>query len=68
MTAAATGRLPRGRHSLSREEVARSQRDRLVRAMADVMAEKGYARTSVADIVRGAGVSRESFYERFGSK
>jgi AcrR family transcriptional regulator len=64
----ATARLPRGRHSLSREEVARSQRERLARAMADVMAEKGYARTTVADILRAAGVSRESFYEQFASK
>jgi AcrR family transcriptional regulator len=61
-------RLPRGRHGLSREEVARSQRVRLLRAMADVMADKGYARTSVADVVRAARVSRESFYEQFASK
>ena len=60
--------LPRGRHGLSREEVTASQRVRLVRAMADVMAEKGYARTSVADILRRARVSRETFYELFDSK
>ena len=61
-------RLPRGRHGLSREEIAQSQRDRLVRAMADVMAVKGYTRTSVADVLRAARVSRESFYEQFSSK
>src|SRR4051812_43263088 len=60
--------LPRGRHSLSREEVADSQRERLQRAMAEVMAEKGYALTSVADILRGARVSRETFYELYSSK
>jgi AcrR family transcriptional regulator len=60
--------LPRGRHGLSREEVEGSQRLRLVRAMAEVMAEKGYARTSVADILRRARVSRETFYELFDSK
>ncbi|MFL5846135.1 MAG: TetR/AcrR family transcriptional regulator [Solirubrobacteraceae bacterium] len=65
---AVTDRLPRGRHSLTREEVARSQRERLVRAMAEVMAEQGYARTSVADILRAAGVSRETFYQQFSSK
>lgn len=64
----AATRLPRGRHSLSREQVARSQRERLVGAMAEVMAGKGYARTSVADILRVAGVSRETFYEQFSSK
>lgn len=60
--------LPRGRHGLSREEVVGSQRLRLVRAMAEVMAEKGYAKTSVADILRRARVSRETFYELFDSK
>ncbi len=60
--------LPRGRHNLSREEVAESQRLRLVRAMAEVMAKKGYAATSVADILRRARVSRESFYELFADK
>jgi AcrR family transcriptional regulator len=60
--------LPRGRHSLSREEVAGSQRERLQRAMAEAMAEKGYALTSVADILRRARVSRETFYELYSSK
>jgi len=60
--------LPRGRHGLSREQVSESQRLRLLRAMAEVMAEKGYAQTSVADILRRARVSRETFYELFDSK
>jgi AcrR family transcriptional regulator len=60
--------LPRGRHGLSREEVAGDQRLRLVRAMADAMAERGYAATSVADILRRARVSRETFYELFSDK
>ncbi|MCW2991366.1 MAG: TetR/AcrR family transcriptional regulator [Solirubrobacterales bacterium] len=64
----APARLPRGRHTLSREQVAGSQRARILRALADVMAEKGYARTSVADVTRAARVSRESFYEQFRSK
>ena len=62
------GPLPRGRHGLSREQVETSQRLRLVQAMAEVMAEKGYAGTSVADILRRARVSRETFYELFSSK
>jgi AcrR family transcriptional regulator len=60
--------LPRGRHRLSREQVVASQRMRLLRAMAEAMAEKGYARTSVADVLRRARVSRETFYELFSSK
>ena len=60
--------LPRGRHGLSREEVVQSQRERIFRAMAEVMAEKGYVATSVADVLRAAKVSRETFYEQFDSK
>ena len=60
--------LPRGRHGLPREQVTGSQRLRLVRAMAETMAEKGYARTTVADVLRRARVSRETFYELFSSK
>jgi AcrR family transcriptional regulator len=63
-----SSRLPRGRHRLSREEVAATQRERLLRAMADVMAVKGYARTSVSDVLRAAHISRETFYEQFASK
>jgi AcrR family transcriptional regulator len=60
--------LPRGRHGLSRAEVVASQRGRIFRAMAETMAQKGYAATSVADVLRAAKVSRETFYEQFDSK
>ena len=49
----------------TRDAVAASQRDRLLRAMADATAEKGYANTVVADVVARAGVSRKTFYEQF---
>ena len=61
-------RLPRGPHRLSREEVERSQRDRLLAGAAEAVAEKGYAATSVADILRRAGVSRTTFYQLFDDK
>jgi AcrR family transcriptional regulator len=67
-TEAPLQRLPRGRHGLSRDEVATSQRLRMFVAMADAMVEKGYAGTSVADVIARAGVSRETFYQRFSSK
>jgi AcrR family transcriptional regulator len=60
--------LPRGRHRLSREEVEASQRGRMLAAMADAVAEKTFARTSVTDVVKRAGVSRETFYEHFADK
>ena len=50
------------------DETARGQRARLLRAMSDVVAEKGYAAATVADVVRAAGVSRTTFYEQFRSK
>jgi AcrR family transcriptional regulator len=49
-------------------DIASSQRARLLAAMASVVAEKGYAATTVADVVREAGVSRSTFYELFSSK
>ncbi len=61
-------RLPRGRHGLPREVVARSQRERLLAAVVRVVAAKGYEATSVADILEEAGVGRESFYEQFRDK
>src|SRR5882724_5686675 len=73
MTASASpsnpsSRLPSGRHGLTREAVIASQRGRLVDAMAQVVAEKGYAAATVADVVERAGVSRRTFYEQFEDK
>ena len=64
----AAEQLPPGRHGLSRKEVARSQRDRILRSIADAVAEHGYVMTPVADVLRRAGVSRETFYEHFANK
>ena len=61
-------KLPRGRHGLPRELVARSQRERLLAGVVRVTAAKGYQATSVADILREAGVGRESFYRHFKDK
>lgn len=60
--------LPRGRHAAPREVVAESQRERLLVAMADATAAKGYANVAVADVIERAGVSRRSFYEHFTNK
>jgi AcrR family transcriptional regulator len=62
------GRLPRGRHGLPAGAVARSQRSRLIHATASVTMAKGYASTTVADIVASAGVAKESFYRHFRDK
>jgi AcrR family transcriptional regulator len=52
---------------LARAEVAASQRARMLRGMAEAVAEKGYATTVVADVVSRARVSRKTFYEHFAS-
>ena len=68
MPRGAVDKLPRGRHGLSREEVLASQRGRMLEACCRAVAEKGYARFTVADVLAGSGVSRETFYEHFGDK
>ena len=60
--------LPRGPHRLPRHEVLESQRGRMLEAIAEAVAEKGYAATTVGDVVGGAGVSRKTFYEHFVDK
>ncbi len=65
---AAPRRLPRGRHALAPEDVLRDQRERLLAAVPGVVAEHGYEAMSVADIVKGAAVSRNAFYKNFSDK
>ncbi|MFC0040801.1 TetR family transcriptional regulator [Actinomadura rayongensis] len=62
------GPLPRGRHHLTRAQVAESQRERLFQGMTEIVAEKGYAACSVAEVLKRARVSRETFYEHFADK
>jgi AcrR family transcriptional regulator len=61
-------RLPRGTHGLDPGVVAASQRARLLEAVGRAVAEKGYAGATIDDIVRGAGVSKKTFYEHFRDK
>lgn len=64
----AARRLPPGSHGIPADVVARNQRERLVAAMAEACAEKGYAGTSVADVAKRAGVSSVTFYRQFADK
>jgi AcrR family transcriptional regulator len=66
--AAAASRLPRGRHGLPRELVAENQRERLISGIIEAVAENGYADTTIAAIVKAAGLSRKTFYEHFKNK
>jgi len=49
-------------------EPASAYRSRLIEGLAHSVAAKGYADTTVADIVREAGVSKRTFYECFATK
>jgi AcrR family transcriptional regulator len=60
-------RLPRGRHDLPREFVARTQRDRLIDAMARTVAARGFG-TPLTEVCSAAGVSTRAFYEHFPDK
>ncbi len=60
--------LPRGRHAAPRAVVREAQRARMLEAMTQAVAEKGYARVAVADVIERAGVSRKTFYEQFANK
>ncbi len=65
---AALAPLPKGRHSLTRQQVADAQRIRLAMAMAEAMTESGYVGTPVAAVLKRAGVSRETFYQLYDDK
>jgi len=60
--------LPRGPHGLDREVVLASQRGRLLVAFIDAAAERGYNNVTIADIVRGAGTAKRTFYDHFEDK
>jgi AcrR family transcriptional regulator len=60
--------LPRRPYTSVRDELRASQRGRLICAIADAVAAKGYNATTVADITDLAGVSRKTFYEHFDDK
>lgn len=61
-------RLRPGRHGLSPQQVAAAQRERLIVAALYAIAERGYAQTTVADIVARAAVSRTTFYQQFSDR
>lgn len=62
------GPLPAGHHGLSREQVAESQRERLLAAVAHVVAERGYRAATITQMVKAASVSSRVFYENFEGK
>jgi AcrR family transcriptional regulator len=61
-------RPPPGRQQLSREFITQHQKARIIAALAEETAVRGYRKVTVADIVRRAGIARNTFYDNFASK
>jgi AcrR family transcriptional regulator len=59
---------PRKYHSPHREAAAAVTRDDILDAALELFTEQGYARTSVADVAKGAGVTPATIYASIGSK
>jgi AcrR family transcriptional regulator len=68
VTSKSTRRPLPGQEALSRDFIVRHQRARIIRALAEEVADKGYRGVTVADVVRRAGITRHTFYENFRSK
>jgi AcrR family transcriptional regulator len=60
--------LPRGRHKLPADAVRSSQRERLLRAIVECVAERGFEGTTVPMVVATARVSSNAFYDFFADK
>lgn len=63
-----SGRLPRGPHKLSPEQVAADQRRRLIDAMVFFAGTQGFAATPVTQLIERAGISRKTFYALFANR
>jgi AcrR family transcriptional regulator len=61
-------KLPPGRHLLPRDFVAQSQRERILLATAELVAERGYQKTTIESIAKTARVALTTFYEHFEDK
>ncbi|MGI5323164.1 TetR/AcrR family transcriptional regulator [Actinomadura nitritigenes] len=64
----APGRLPSGRHRLSRDYVAGHQVARILAAVVEIAGTAGYRGLTVDSIIADAGVSRATFYVHFKNK
>jgi len=61
-------KLPPGRHLIPSDFVAQNQRERMLLATAELVAERGYQKTTIELIAKTARVALSTFYEQFSSK
>jgi AcrR family transcriptional regulator/DNA-binding MarR family transcriptional regulator len=64
----APSRLRPGRHGLPSDQVVDIQRQRILRAMAEVTSERGFAAATVESVIARAKVSRRTFYQLFADR
>ena len=63
-----SGKFPSGIRKLPPDLIRAIQRERLIVAMLNAVADFGYLGTNVQDVIDRAGVSRPTFYEHFSNK
>jgi len=61
-------KMPPGRHLIPPDFVAQNQRERMLLATAELVAERGYQKTTIELIAKTARVALSTFYEQFSSK
>lgn len=61
-------RLPEGADRFTAEQLERGPRERILVALAETVAKRGYRGTTIENIVKRAGVSRGTFYEHFENR
>ena len=66
--AASGSRYRRSNPGVPRRTLKRSQRERLIDAMVELSAQRGYPAVSITELCSYAGVSPVTFYEQFESK
>lgn len=68
LLANSSGKFPSGVRRLPSDLIRAIQRERLIMAMLNAVADLGYLETNVQDVIDRAGVSRPTFYEHFSNK
>jgi len=61
-------KMPPGRHLVPRDFISQNQRERMLLATAELVAERGYQKTTIELIAKTARVALSTFYEQFSSK
>jgi AcrR family transcriptional regulator len=61
-------KLPPGRHLVPSDFVAQNQRERILLATAELVAERGYQKTTIELIAKTSRVALVTFYEHFAGK